>query len=739
MPTIKDVAKLAKVSHGTVSNVINGSKSVSLDKIKRVEKAMQELGYNPNAIAQNLKKSSTMQIDIILPQILLADFSRIYSTIVDVARGKGYLVNLYITNEDADLETKLLENSQMFNRDGVILLTCQPGNVNFFKQLIKNGLKIVFIERAVKSLEDLCITVDTKEITETVIDEYLAAKKTSHAIILGPLEYSYEEQCYRGYIDAHRKNKIRMRDQLVVLTNYDKESAFKEAVRILADHEKIDAIFVSNTQFEEAVIQAMDAMDIETAKRPELIVLTSMSWIRRSNKNTRYVEIPFRYMALCAFFSLYKQMNGLPDDEPKVISVERPNETKHRETVKGIEQKVLRVLLTKDAISMNLSKFVPRFEKRFNCKVEITTKEYHETYQTIDERWQDFDVIDLDIPWLPELAQRGVISGIDSYLEQGEDIREAYPKSIVDRFCMWEGNTYGLPLTFSSQLLFYRKDYFEDLQTRRLFYSQHKRELTVPANWQEFNEVARFFTQAYNPSSPTKYGTTLGAQKYSGALCEFLPRFWASGGEIFRDGKFHFDTEASRQAMSSYQESFCYANPESSEFWWEEQSAEFRKGDSAMMIMFGDNAATVTERTRSEIVGKIGYDYIPGRMSVTGGWTVAVTKSCQDKDLAYEFVHWLSEAECARINTIMGGFVPRKSVLEDLEIAHVYPWLHKTISADKYSRQRTMPRKKDGTYFSESIFEEIVGSAVYAVIKGRMSIEDALAMANEQLNDEFGS
>ncbi len=42
MATMKDVAKLAGVSHGTVSNIINGAKGVSLDKVKRVEKAMKQ-------------------------------------------------------------------------------------------------------------------------------------------------------------------------------------------------------------------------------------------------------------------------------------------------------------------------------------------------------------------------------------------------------------------------------------------------------------------------------------------------------------------------------------------------------------------------------------------------------------------------------------------------------------------------------------------------------------------------
>ena len=53
MATMKDVARLAGVSHGTVSNVLNGSKGVSIDKIRKVEEAVKALGYKPNALARN--------------------------------------------------------------------------------------------------------------------------------------------------------------------------------------------------------------------------------------------------------------------------------------------------------------------------------------------------------------------------------------------------------------------------------------------------------------------------------------------------------------------------------------------------------------------------------------------------------------------------------------------------------------------------------------------------------------
>ena len=61
MPTIKDIARIAGVSHGTVSNVLNGRGNVSVEKIEAVQRAAQEVGYQLNAQAQSLRASKVRE------------------------------------------------------------------------------------------------------------------------------------------------------------------------------------------------------------------------------------------------------------------------------------------------------------------------------------------------------------------------------------------------------------------------------------------------------------------------------------------------------------------------------------------------------------------------------------------------------------------------------------------------------------------------------------------------------
>ena len=71
MATMKDIAKLAGVSQGTVSNVLNGHCHVSTEKMTAVLEAAKALGYQRNSQAQQLRKNSVLssQVAVVLPNI----------------------------------------------------------------------------------------------------------------------------------------------------------------------------------------------------------------------------------------------------------------------------------------------------------------------------------------------------------------------------------------------------------------------------------------------------------------------------------------------------------------------------------------------------------------------------------------------------------------------------------------------------------------------------------------------
>ncbi|HXF25802.1 MAG TPA: LacI family DNA-binding transcriptional regulator, partial [Bryobacteraceae bacterium] len=97
-PTIKDVAKLARVGPMTVSRLLNESAHVSEDAARRIRSAVQKLGYRPNEMARALRGQKSRTIGIIVPYLYDPFFAMCAHAINTVARENGYSVILTTSN-----------------------------------------------------------------------------------------------------------------------------------------------------------------------------------------------------------------------------------------------------------------------------------------------------------------------------------------------------------------------------------------------------------------------------------------------------------------------------------------------------------------------------------------------------------------------------------------------------------------------------------------------------------------
>ena len=100
MVTINDVAKLAGVSRGTVSNVINHVK-VRPEYQEKVEQAIKDLGYVPNAYARSLKSNRTHTVALILPTVWFPFFSKLTNDMEQELRRRGYRLGLASSSKTA--------------------------------------------------------------------------------------------------------------------------------------------------------------------------------------------------------------------------------------------------------------------------------------------------------------------------------------------------------------------------------------------------------------------------------------------------------------------------------------------------------------------------------------------------------------------------------------------------------------------------------------------------------------
>lgn len=124
-PTMKDVAREAGVSLGTVSKVINGI-PVGESYRKKVEAAIKQLDYHINAYAKGLKNNRTYTIAVILPNMINPFFGIMAHYINRALVRHGYRMLLCDTDYDYAKEQEMVQMAEQNKVDGIIALTYNP-------------------------------------------------------------------------------------------------------------------------------------------------------------------------------------------------------------------------------------------------------------------------------------------------------------------------------------------------------------------------------------------------------------------------------------------------------------------------------------------------------------------------------------------------------------------------------------------------------------------------------------
>ena len=256
----------------------------------------------------------------------------------------------------------------------------------------------------------------------------------------------------------------------------------------------------------------------------------------------------------------------------------------------------------------------------------------------------------------------------------------------------------------------------------------------VPTTWEEYNKVARLFTRKFNPDSDTLYGTSLSGRVPTGATSEYLPRIWAQGIDLFNGETAINDREKAVYALENYIECYDYAHPDAPDWWWDDEAMDFCQGNSAMMVQYSDQVTILRDRNISRVVGKVGYDVVPGNASLFGGWSIGMNSHSKEKAAAYEFIKWAASERMSVVNAVLGRIIPYTSICDSTELLNLYPWHKETFEVFQDAKKRFAPNTADGRCISENVFEKIIGSTVNEAITKKCTAKEAV----DRMDTEIG-
>jgi DNA-binding LacI/PurR family transcriptional regulator len=173
-PTIRDVARLAGVSPMTVSRVINGGESVQPGTAARVEQAINQLGYQRNDAARNLRQRGqlTHTIGLLVDDIANPFFSVLARAVEDAARLRNYLVLIGSSQNSLQREREVISAFSARQADGLIVVPT-AGNHRFLAREIERGTKVVCVDRPAAGLSIDTVLVDNRPAAQQAVRHLL--------------------------------------------------------------------------------------------------------------------------------------------------------------------------------------------------------------------------------------------------------------------------------------------------------------------------------------------------------------------------------------------------------------------------------------------------------------------------------------------------------------------------------------------------------------------------------------
>lgn len=243
--TIKDVAKLAGVSIGTASKVINHKGRVAPELQAKVHAAVRELHYRPNAIARSLKSSSSRTVAILLGNITNPFQMTMAKGVEEVTYAGDYQLLISSTKEEPDVERKKLQLLHEKQVEGVII--CSTGKANEeIGNLVRSNLPIVFVDRPIYRFQADNVADDCMVGMEQLVRHLYECGHRSIGVVHGDLNSIHGKMRHDAVLKALASFGLEIRPEWHVHGGFTFEGGIAAVHRLLGKPSAPTALLSAN-------------------------------------------------------------------------------------------------------------------------------------------------------------------------------------------------------------------------------------------------------------------------------------------------------------------------------------------------------------------------------------------------------------------------------------------------------------------------------------------------------------
>lgn len=749
MATLRDVAQDAGVSIATVSCCLSGSKNVKPETKQKILDSIRKLKYIPNESARNLKSATTNRIGVVLTDIDNLYHAEIFKGISSCLQNHDYTVSVAFSDSSPDVERQKIDELISQNVAGLILITCQPTNQSFFAdRILAYHIPTVFIERRPENLFVSFASFDNQRTALTITEQLLKKGYRNIAMITGNTDYSSERDSITGYCDAFSNQGLPVDRSLICSGSMSKESAFKLTLSSLSlDH--IQAIITTSENMAQGVLEALHVLGLNVPDNLQLITFSEESWNASSRlpgvihtSRTAFTlgqasaELLLKNLLSPMLFeprNIVFEDKGVQamSDVPTIDAI-RPY---HSHT--ALQQEALRILMVDLATSHSSQTLSRNFSRKTGIPLEF---EYLPQNKMLEAIQQDighgnsrYDIFMYDVPWLEFMVQNSLLADVTELAEDPAFPKDSlFPENL--RNCKYEDRFYGIPIVGGTQIMFYRKDLFENQDIIKSFKEKYRISLRPPKTWTEFNGIAEFFTRSCNPDSPTEYGTSFAGIIDEELAPEILIRLWSYGGTIWDSyNRACLNTPENEKAFESILTTLQYTPASPFQTSISQTVADFCNGRTAILLTYTEYAAKISQSIHSSIIGQVGYEILPGKTPMSIGWNFGLNPFSVKRKEAFLYFYWLCKHDISYYMTILDGQSPVAAPYHSQELLKLYPWMSITEQSFPYSRKRNGPYRPKALVIPQNKIEVILCSVLRMILLDHMTIREALEAGQAEM------
>lgn len=745
MATIKDVAAHAGVSIATVSNFINHTKPISKETEAKIKKAIDELQYAQNLSARSLKSNIYTDIGIILPNFNDPYYVQIFQGIETVFQNTPYSLNLAFTYDIPEIERNVARKMLRKQVCGLILVTCCPDDWKFYYENFNRcNRPVILLDRAIHNLDCSLISFDNRQAIRHLTEQLLRRGFSKLFLMAGPQQYTCEADCAAGFQEAHDALGVPLRPDAICFADLNKEHAFRTTASRLRK-ELPEVILTTSDLMATGVIEALCVLGYST-EQIHVVTLGEEHWNKHTCSLANYATVrPAIRLGTEAAELLIQSLQSplLQESEHKVLHsgdmAKAPLPVRHAERVRISDQEKLRILMLDTPFVHAFCSLLRNFEVQTGIGTDVRLLPHHNLYDSIIQGFDSgnpdacCDVYMYDMPWVSLLASQGVLADLTDAIA---DLDPAvFLPGCLERFGGFQGRCYGLPFLYAPQILYYRKDLFDDLALRNGFEKAYGSPMRPPVTFKEFNAMAEYFTRH---SNAIPYGLSVAAAYDECLAPEIYTRLLATGGRILDEqGHVVFDSPETLRAYINFVQALSQAKPDYRTATDTTIVEDFLNGETAMLITYPPFMTDVMDLRKSNLIGTIGCSQTPGRNSVLGGWGLGVGSGSQQFDKAAAFLKWTCSQQMSGYFALLGAQGTVTSTYQNDELIKLYPWLPLYQGAYEYARPVLPPVVAGGRVVSHNAIDAIVCRWAYRLMDGQCSVDETIRGTQQELEQSI--